>query len=74
MIQRWEVILVSQRQKKQVRIERKFMHKSASNGSLLEKLMAMKIELRQYTLTIIVAVDTVLSSAERVYFPDGVVN
>ena len=65
------MILVSQRQKKQVR---KFMHKSASNSSLLEKLMVMKIELRQYTLTIIVAVDTVLSSAERVYFPDGVVN
>ena len=42
----------------------------------LEKLMAMnttKTELRLYTLAIIIAVDTILSSTERVYF-DGVVN
>ena len=37
----------------------------------LEKLVAMnatKTELRLYTLAIIIAVDTILSSAERVYF------
>ena len=33
----------------------------------------MKTELRPYTLAIIIAVDTILSSAERVYF-DGFVN
>ena len=32
-----------------------------------------KTELRLYILSIIIAVDTILSSAERVYF-DGVVN
>ena len=42
----------------------------------LEKLMAMnatKTELRLYTLAIIIDVDTILRSGERVYF-DGVVN
>ena len=34
---------------------------------------ATKTELRLYTLAIIIAVDKILSSAERVYF-DGVVN
>ena len=34
---------------------------------------ATKTELRLYILAIIIAVDTILSSAERVYF-DGVVN
>ena len=62
---------MSQRQKKQVEIERKFMHESARNSSFLEKLVAMnvtKTELRQYTLAIMIAVDTILSSAERIYF------
>ena len=54
MIQRWEVILVSQRQKKQVGIG-KFMRESASNAGQfvnLEKLVAMnatKTELKLYT-------------------------
>ena len=64
---------MSQRQKKQVRIERKFMRESAS---LLEKLVAVnatKTELRQYTLVIIIAADATLSSAEKVYF-DGIVS
>ena len=36
-------------------------------------IKATKTELRLYTLAIIIAVDTILSSAERAYF-DGDVN
>ena len=36
-------------------------------------MKATKTELRLYTVAVIIAVDTALSSAERVYF-DGVVN
>ena len=68
---------MSQRQKKQVGIG-KFMCELASNARevCLERLVAMnamKTELRLYTLAIIIAVDTILSSAERIYF-DGVAN
>ena len=67
-----EMILKSQRQKKQVQIERKFVW----SNSLLEKLTVMnttKTELKQYTLVNIIAADTSHNSTRRVYF-DRVAN
>ena len=66
---------MSQRLKKQVGIGNSYASQPVM-AVCLEKLVAVnatKTELRLYTLAIIIAVDTILGSAERVYF-DGVVN